>query len=102
MSARKEGRWDRSGPEAKELTNLFNLHKATNGKAGVDPNLKKPGQIKDQVYHKYDAFQKLNIERFPNNFRNLAADWLLNEAINTGRKGEKIAKKLFLNSFYYV
>lgn len=89
MSGRKSAvRWDRSGPEATELKNLFDLYKSTNGQAGVDPNLTKPNQIKEQVYYKYDTFQKLDIDRFPSNFKNLASQWTLNEAITTGRKGE--------------
>ena len=89
--------WDRKGPEAQELVKQFNLHKSTNGQAGIDPNLAKPALIKALVYYKFDTFSRFNPERFPDNFRKLAAAWKLNEAKTSGRqeKGEK-KKNLFV------
>ena len=82
-------RWSSTGDEATKLKELFALFQATDGKAGVDPDLYSPSQIRLQVYDAYvDDFKKINRNNFPNNFRKVAADWKIDHHVTTGRKGK--------------
>ena len=90
-------RWNRDSTEAHKLDELFNLFKATDGKAGVDPDLSAPAQIRQQVYDAFlDNFKQINRATFHTNFRKTAALWKLNQHVTTGRKGKRIKCYFFL------
>ena len=81
--------WNREGDEAKKLEELFQLFKETGGKAGVDPDLYSPSQIRQQVYDAFlDDFKNVNRNTFHGNFRKTAASWKINQHVTTGRKGK--------------
>ena len=81
-------KWDSSGPEASKIIKQFQLHKETKGQAGIDPNLKKPLTIVDEVYNKHQFLQQLNPKYFPDRFRKLALSWNLNQTKERKREGE--------------
>ena len=80
--------WDKKGPIAQQLIEQFELHKKTNGAAGIDPSITKPSIIRTEVRDKHAFLQQVNPQYFPKHFQATVNTWRLAKSLERGREGE--------------
>ena len=97
MSTKNYKTWSKKATEAKELINQFDLFDSSNGKEGIDPQIK--GQQITTLYETTESLQKFNPRYFAANFRNLVNHWTINKALTSGRRS-KLFFVLFNLSFF--
>ena len=86
--------WDKKGPIAAKLVEQFDLHRSTNGAAGIDPSYTKPRLIRQEVRDKNEFLQQLDPAYFHKHYRSTVNTWRLARNLERAREGE-----LFYNSY---